>query len=120
MSFSFTANGTPKEVIAENGKQAANQPGVPKGFADSINDQLASLPEQAEVTLSCHGHTGTNPGQMQGNLTLHAQIDWRVQSAQPIEQIVDTDPEVQPGPERFPEGFSEDAPAGPAAGEQPA
>jgi hypothetical protein len=117
MSFSFTANGTPTEAIAEVGKQAANQPGVPTGFSDSVNQQLSGLPEHAEVTVSCHGHTGTNPGQMQGNISLQAQIDWRIQSAQPVEQIVDADPAVQPGPERFPEGFSADAPAGAAAGE---
>lgn len=117
MSFSFTASGDPKQVIATVGKEAANQAGVPNGFADSINEQLGGLPEHAEVTLSVHGHTGSNAGQMQGNITLHAQIDWRMQSAQPIEQIVDTDPEVQPGPERFPEGFKADTPPGRAASE---
>lgn len=120
MSFSFTAAGTPKEVIAVVGKEAANQPGVPKGFADSVNDQLSGLPDDCEATLSCHGHTGTNDGQLQGNLTLHAQIDWRAASLGTVERIVDKDPEVQPGPERFPEGFEEETPAGPGAGERAA
>jgi hypothetical protein len=116
MSFSFHAAGSPKDCIAEVGKQAAGQ-GVPQGFADSVNDQLSGLPENAEVTVTCTGNTGRNPGQMQGNILLQGQIDWRLLSADPVGEIVDTAPEVQPGPERFPEGFAADQPAGPAAGQ---
>lgn len=116
MSFSFTAAGTPKEIIATVGKEAANNAAMPNSFGDAVIGQLERLPDDVETTLSCYGHTERNPGQMQGNLLLHAQIDWRTHSLEtPIAEIVDTDPEVQPGPERFPEGFTDDAPAGPGA-----
>lgn len=119
MSFSFTAAGTPKDIVAEVGRQAANTESFPQNFADAVNDQLARLPEDVETTLSCYGHTERNPGQLQGNILLHAQIDWRTHTlAPPIEEIVDTDPEVQPGPERFPEGYTGDAPAGPGAADE--
>jgi hypothetical protein len=116
MSFSFSTSGTPKEVIAEVGKQAANQPGVPSGFADSINDQLGQLPDDAQATLSAHGHTGYNPSMPSGHIILHAQIDYRVASPRPVAEIRNTDPEVQPGPERFPKGFDGDTPPGKSAG----
>lgn len=117
MSFSFSTSGSPKEVIAEVGKQAANQEGVPTGFADSINQQLGHLPKDAEVTLSVNGHTGFNPSVSHGHITLHAQLDYRVGSPSPMVEIRDADPEVQPGPDRFPEGFTGDSPPGPAAGD---
>lgn len=118
MSFSFTAAGTPKEIIATVGKEGANNEALPNAFADAVIGQLERLPDDVETTLSCYGHTERNPGQLSGNLLLHAQIDWRTTTlAPPIEEIVDTDPEVQPGPGRFPEGFVADAPAGPGAGD---
>lgn len=92
MSFSFTAAGTPKEVIAEVGKQAANQSGVPKGFADSINDQLSGLPDGAAVRLVCYGHTGWSDGQSD-DISLHATISVR-SDQRPVAQIEDRDPEV--------------------------
>lgn len=114
MSFSFNAAGTPSAVIAEVGKQAANLDQVPNAFADSINDQLSRLPGDAEVTLICYGHTGRSEGQSSGEISLHATISYRVtQPAAKVERVVD--PEAQPGPERFPEGFTADAPPGPSA-----
>src|SRR4051812_28838242 len=112
MSFSFNAAGTPKECIAEVGKAAANQPAIPNQFADAINGQLAGLPDDSEVTLVAFGHTGWSEGQMVGQLNLHATLDVR-SSAKAVERIVDRDPEVQPGPERFPDGFTGDEAPGP-------
>lgn len=115
MSFSFTAAGTPKELIAEVGKQTGPT-GAPRGFIDAVNDQLSRLPEDAEVTVSLSGHTERVAGQISGGITLHAQLDWRVDSAEAAGTIEDKDPEViSRGPERFPEGFEADAPPGPSA-----
>lgn len=118
MSFSFNAAGSPKEVIAEVGKQAANLDQVPNGFADSINDQLGRLPEDAEVTLVCHGHTGWEKGQTTGQISMHATLDVRAAPAAQKPEGAPS-PEVQPpqpGPERFPDDFEGDAPPGPPAG----
>lgn len=115
MSFSFTAAGSPKDIIAEVGRQAAALEQVPNGFADSLNDQLGRLPEDAEVTLSCYGHTGWHEGQTSGQISLHAQMDVRITAPRPVEKIVDKGPEPQPGPERFPKGFKGDTPPGPSA-----
>lgn len=114
MSFSFNAAGTPKECIAEVGKQAASQPAVPNQFADAINSQLSRLPEDAEVTLVAFGDTGWHEGQNVGQLAMHATLDVR-SSRPPVERIVDKDPEVQPGPERFPDDFTGDEAPGPSA-----
>lgn len=119
MSFSFNAAGRPKEVIGVVGNNAANMQEVPNAFGDAIIGQLQSLPEDADVTLVCTGHTGWDDSQQSGEISLHAVISVRLEQPQPVQRIVDTDPEVQPGAERFPDGFTGDEPPGPAAG-QPA
>lgn len=116
MSFSFNAAGRPKDLIREVGDQAANLDQVPNQFADAINEQLAALPDDAECTLVCHGHTGWTENQTTGQISLHATLDVRVAQPAAVERIVDTDPEVQPGPERFPKGFDGDPPPGEGAG----
>lgn len=115
MSFSFNLAGKPGELIAEVGHRAANDQQIPGGFADSINDQLGRLPEDTEVTLVCYGHTGWQRGQTAGEISLHATLAFRTEPAPAVGEIEDRDPEVQPGPERFPESFEGDPPAGPAA-----
>lgn len=111
MSFSFTAAGSPREVIRSAAEQAAPLSQVPQPFMDAVNGQLSALPDDAEVTLVCHGHTGWADGQRSGQLSLNAQIDVRV--AQP--GAPEASPDVNPGAERFPAGFTEDAPPGPSA-----
>lgn len=74
MSFSFTTSGTPKQAIAEVGQQAANTPQIPQSFADAINEQLGGVPENASVTVSCHGHTGWGTAQTAGSISLHCEI----------------------------------------------
>lgn len=110
MSFSFTAAGTPGEVIRSAAEQAATQQ-VPQPFMDAVNGALSGVPDDAEVTLVCHGHTGWAEGQRSGQLSLNAQMDVRV--AQPA--APEASPETNPGAERFPEGFTQDEPAGPSA-----
>lgn len=111
MSFSFTAAGTPNEVIRSAAEQAAPQQ-VPQPFMDAINGALSSVPTDAEVTLVAHGHTGWAEGQRSGQLSLSATMDVRLAQVAPPEASPDA---PQPGAERFPEGFTEDAPAGPSA-----
>lgn len=118
MSFSFSTSGTPKEVIAEVGQQAASQAGVPQGFADSMNSLIGQLPDDYEVTLSANGRTVFDRSTANGQLTLQAQVNYRTLTPGPLREISDVDPAVvQPGPGRFPEGFTADAPPGPGAGE---
>lgn len=118
MSFSFNAAGSRNEVVAEVGKQTAVMADqIPGGLADAIQDQLGRLPQDAEVTLVCNGHTGWDPNQNSGQMSMHVSMDVRVVQPAIVERIVDADPEVQPGPERFPEGFAGDAGPGRAAGE---
>ena len=74
MSFSFSATGTPKEAIATVGQQAATQQQVPQEFADAINNQLSALPEDASISLSCHGHTGWGQAQTKGEISMHVSI----------------------------------------------
>lgn len=71
MSFSFSANGNPKNCIATVGQQAASTPQVPQEFADAISNQLSGLPAHASVSLSAYGHTGWGEGQTQGEISLH-------------------------------------------------
>jgi hypothetical protein len=112
MSFAFNAAGTPKEAVAQVGEFAAANEQMPNALADAINEQLAGLPDEAEVTLVTHGHVGRNPGQMAGQIVMSATIDFRVEKA----EQPDADPTAeQPGPSRFPEGFTgDDAPGRPA------
>lgn len=74
MSFSFTANGKPKDIIREVGQQAAVNPQLPQDFADAINLQLGQLPEDAAVGLTCHGHTGWGQAQTFGKIELHVEL----------------------------------------------
>jgi hypothetical protein len=78
MSFSFTASGSPREVIAEVGRQAAQTPQIPQRFADALNEQLHGLPAEAEVTLSTYGHTGWQENATSGQISLHATADVRL------------------------------------------
>lgn len=75
MSFSFTASGTPSEAIATVGQEAANTPQCPQAFADTINNQLTTLPADSSVSLSCYGHTGWGSAQTKGEISLHVTIN---------------------------------------------
>jgi hypothetical protein len=75
MSFSFSASGTPSEVIAKVGQEAAVTPECPQQFADAINNQLTRLPAGATVSLSAYGHTGWGSAQTKGEISLHATVN---------------------------------------------
>ena len=78
MSFSFTAGGSPTEVIAEVGRQTAN-PKFPPAFADTINAQLSGLPRDASVELAASGSTGWGEAQTSG--TIHLSMSMNVRTA---------------------------------------
>lgn len=74
MSFSFAVDGNPSEVARELGRQAAVTPQLPRGFADALAEQLALLPQDAAVSLTCEGSTGWGEAQTRGEIKLNASI----------------------------------------------
>jgi hypothetical protein len=119
MSFSFNAAGKPHEARAVLRDQAEFLDQLPDKFAEAADEQLASLPENADVTLVCYGHTGWTDTQQTGQISLHMSIDVRLTQPAPGRrpEDPDLDPDAQPGPERFPDGFEGDPAPGRAAGE---
>jgi hypothetical protein len=119
MSFSFNASGNKADLIAQVGQEAASTEQFPQQFADAINLQLDALPADAEATLVCYGHTGWTAGQNAGNINLHVEINVRVDATAKETESVSVERteagRINPGPERFPEGFAGDPPAGESA-----
>lgn len=96
MSFSFTAQGSPKEVIAAVGQHAAAHDHMPNSFSDAINTELAVLPDDATVELSTHGHVGWSKDQTDGGINLHCTIRVSVPPIDPPRPAPPVELEAEP------------------------